>query len=84
MLPNTFSGGQSPVLLLLGINQKEFIKIIAFPFIILFRVYIDINFWASLQVGFLDFSLMLGSVFLSFFIGSSVLKKHLVHFRISE
>lgn len=44
----------------------------------------DINFQASLQVGFLDFSLTLGPMFLSFFIESSVFEKHLAHFRISE
>jgi len=44
----------------------------------------DINYWASLQVGFLDFSFILGPVFMSFWIGSIVFEKHLFHSRISE
>lgn len=44
----------------------------------------DINFWASLHVGFLDFSLALGPVFISLCIGSKFFEKHLVHSCISE
>jgi len=44
----------------------------------------DINFWASLQVGFLDFRLTLGPVFISLCAGGKVFEKHLVHSRISE
>lgn len=44
----------------------------------------EINFWASLQKDFLDFSFALIPVFMSLCIGSKVIEKHLVHSRTNE